>query len=213
MTGSLNRFNQMVKGKIMKTKITFAVLLSSLILLFLTSCVSMSDISANSSNLTVFQVGFDIREWEGNNQAFILKKHYKDTVVTLYNLETKRTKSFQVFSQNGVYYTTKIEPGIYYIQEMKLKMNFGNYTSWLRAGTNTKESVFKIEKGVVNNLGTLLYIVKVKKNNRNGWQFSANQNYNNIKAVFKKEHGSSEWNSRAWRNVPFGVEANRNAAL
>ena len=117
--------------------------------------------------------------------------------IILKNTDTNELFRFSS-GKNGLFYIS-LQEGKYRIDELYIK-KANNDGAWAYIYTNPSNKLLEIEKGKVNNVGTIRWFFTDGRH-----VVEKDDNSTVVKNEFSKQFSSSNWNQKEWQYSPFVV--------
>lgn|GEM_PF-5410263 len=165
--------------------------------IFASGCAKIPKPIGPDDTLLVGKIELKVRGYH-DSAVTINGKHNSSIEITFRNMETRKT--FKVWSkQQGVFYATQLEPGVYIIDAIGFKER-DSIGSWTALTWERPVGLVQIivEKGAVANLGSLLWLADKTEGEYGVFQTQPPEEF--YQALSEK-FPDSKWMERPWNHV------------
>ena len=183
----MNNLGKVIKSENLKFKCFFLLNLS---LCFLIGCKSIPMSTEKTPNLLVGEIVFVVSDYVSSQGISFNGKTTSGIEITIRNIATNEILRFAA-DKNGLFYAD-LQEGKYWINELSIKkQHYDGSWAYISAGS-AQPKVFEVERGKVNNIGTIQWSID-KRNN-----VIQMDNSSDIKNKFSKQFPESIWNTKEW---------------
>ena len=168
------------------------------LLCFLIGCSVIPTSTEKNPTLITGRIIFLGNDYVSDNGITFEGPILSDIEITLLNIATDEPLHFSS-GKNGLFHAN-LEEGKYRIDRLYIKKT-GYQNAWAYIYTNPVEKVFEIEKGKVNNVGTIHWTLKNKKH-----QVIQSNDSLTVKNQFAKQFSKSNWNQEEWKFASWDFE-------
>ena len=167
----------------------YAILLKPT-LCFLIGCTAIPTATDKNQTLLVGEVIFVGSDYVSNNGISFNGTTTSGIEIVLRN--TSNNESFRISTNNTGLFHINLQDGKYMIDELYVKKE-RNDGAWSYLYTSPSQKVMEIEKGKVNNIGTIRWSYLERKHN-----VIQTDNSLAVKNNFSKKFPKSNWNQKEW---------------
>ena len=188
--------------KNMKCKYSFFLKLG---LCFLIGCKSIPMSTERTPTLLIGQIVFGGSDYVSRQGISFSGITTSGIEIALRNTVTNEVFRFSP-GKNGLFYIG-LKEGKYWIDELYIKKE-RNDGAWSDIYTNPPRKVLEIERGKVNNLGTLHWTFVGRRHD-----VVQLENSEDTKNEFTKQFPKSNWNTKEWIYIPWAFEVNQRISV
>ncbi len=173
------------------------------VIVLISGCITTTKFKSEpkdpTATLVIGRVEFNIKNFESFHGVSVNGVHTKNVQLDFINQSTDEKRLIQSFGENGFFYSTKLEPGVYKIDKVYYRLTSKKARVSIWVGTSTENHV-EILRGKVNNLG---YIDAARDGSLRTASYDANKDYAETRKLFGEIYYESGWLSYDWTDVEF----------
>lgn len=163
-------------------------------------CSTIQEPAGTSSSLLIGKIVLAAKGYEGIGHVSVNGIHKMSIDITMENTKTGE-KYVLTSNREGMFYSTKIPAGEYYITKLFFQYSSNNAWAYIYASPESN-FVFQIVPGKVYNLGVINWLAE----SRRGVSFQFNKEYDAVYDEFKKSYKDSLWLGYEWIKVSFNKQ-------